>query len=376
MPSSHADQTELPDRDAGTAKTDAVDTVRPGSAPESRPSGLRRLLGRARMFVRRVMLFDRKRVAGFVAQSAARSRAPRWWILLDMIWCSIRYETTFENYCEWDFFLLKRRERRTYMTDPLSFRLTRRFNDASQRGIFDDKRQFAGRFSEELGREWIDLQQTDVAALTDFVRRFDRVIAKNPLGVGGQGITLRDTAEIADVEAFREELLASGQTLLEEVLEQHEDLARLHPQSLNTLRVVTYLAPGGEVHRLAGVLKIGNGGFVDNFSNGGMYTMLDANGRVLHAAVDEEGRAYETHPRTGVPITGFQVPMYPEVIDLVERLAHRVPALPYIGWDIAITPSGPVVIEGNHNTGVFQSKPSASGIRRGLLPEYRAAMGF
>jgi hypothetical protein len=53
-----------------------------------------------------------------------------------------------------------------------------------------------------------------------------------------------------------------------------------------------------------------------------------------------------------------------------------VPALPYIGWDIAITPERPVVIEGNHNTGVFQSKPSVSGIRRGLLPRYRAAMRF
>jgi hypothetical protein len=376
MPDSDAHQSQPTHRDEVTAQPGSSAGGEPAPAAQSRSSPLSRLLGRARMFIRRVMLFDRARVARFVSQTAQRARAPRWWIFLDMVWCSIRYETTFENYSEWDFFLLKARERRTYMTDPLSFRLTRRFNDASKRGVFDDKRQFADRFSEELGRAWVDVRETDDAALADFVRRFDRVITKDPRGVGGQGITLRQTAGITDASAFREELLASGQTLVEEVLEQHEDLARLHPKSLNTLRVVTFLDPSGEVHRLAGVLKIGNGGFVDNFSNGGMYTMLDANGRALHAALDEDGRAFETHPLTGVAITGFQVPMYSEVIDLVDRLARRMPDMPYIGWDIAITPTGPVVIEGNHNTGVFQSKPSASGIRRGLLPEYRAAMGF
>jgi len=104
--------------------------------------------------------------------------------------------------------------------------------------------------------------------------------------------------------------------------------------------------------------------------------MLDERGRALHAASDEEGNPFGEHPVTGVAITGFQVPLYNEVLELVDRLARRVPAFPYIGWDIAITPSGPVVIEGNHNSGVFQSKPSVSGIRQGLLPRYRAAMRF
>ncbi|WP_321163630.1 sugar-transfer associated ATP-grasp domain-containing protein, partial [Microbacterium sp. Root180] len=157
---------------------------------------------------------------------------------------------------------------------------------------------------------------------------------------------------------------------------QHPEMARLYPGSVNSLRVVTYLDPDGEVHVLASVLKIGNGGVIDNFSSGGMYTMLGDDGRALHAAADEEAHAYATHPITGVEITGFQVPLYDEVLALVDRLSRRVPALPYIGWDIAITPERPVVIEGNHNSGVYQSKPTVSGIRRGLLPRYRAAMRF
>ncbi|MGV9193082.1 sugar-transfer associated ATP-grasp domain-containing protein [Microbacterium sp. MC2] len=337
---------------------------------------LNRLYRRARFFVRRVTSFDRERVLQFARQSARLSKAPVWWVVLDMAWCAVRYETTFENYSEWDFRILKGRERKTYMTDPKSFHLSRRLNDNSQRHIFDDKLEFAQRFGDELGREWLDVTRTDAAELAAFLSRHDRVITKNPGGVGGNGITMRETADISDAGALRDELIAAGETLVEEVLVQHPEMARLYPGSVNSLRMVTYLDPDGQVHLLAAVLKVGNGGVIDNFSNGGMYTMLDEAGRALHAASDEEGNPFETHPITGVTITGYQVPLYGEILQLIDRLARRVPALPYIGWDIAITPTRPVVIEGNHNTGVFQSKPSVSGIHRGLLPHYRAAMRF
>lgn len=337
---------------------------------------LNRLYRRARFFVRRVVSFDRERVMQFARQSAALSKAPVWWVAADMAWCAVRYETTFENYSEWDFRILKRRERATYMTDPKSFHLSRRLNDDAQRGVFDDKLEFAGHFGDELGREWLDATTADAGEIEAFIRRHDRVITKNPGGVGGNGITMRDSAGITDAAALRAELIASGETLIEEVLVQHPEMARLYPGSVNSLRMVTYLDPDGEVHLLAAVLKVGNGGVIDNFSNGGMYTMLDEAGRALHPASDEEGHPFATHPITGVEITGYQVPLYDEILALIDRLARRMPALPYIGWDIAITPDRPVVIEGNHNTGVFQSKPSVSGIRTGLLPRYRAAMRF
>jgi len=282
---------------------------------------LNRLYRRARFFVKRVLAFDRERVLQFARQSATLSKAPLWWVVLDMAWCAVRYETTFENYSEWDFRILKGRERKTYMTDPKSFHLSRKLNDNSQRAIFDDKLQFAERFADELGRAWLDVSPPEVTAREAFARRYDRIITKNPGGVGGNGISLRDTSHITDVAALREELVSSGQTLVEEVLVQHPEMARLYPGSVNSLRMVTYLDPDGEVHLLAGVLKIGNGGVIDNFSNGGMYTMLDERGRALHAAADEEGHPFETHPITGVTITGYQVPLYDEILKLVDRLA-------------------------------------------------------
>ena len=51
-----------------------------------------------------------------------------------------------------------------------------------------------------------------------------------------------------------------------------------------------------------------------------------------------------------------------------------MPTVRYVGWDIAITKKGLVVLEGNQYPGVFQPKPSISGKKEGILPEYRKYM--
>jgi hypothetical protein len=56
---------------------------------------------------------------------------------------------------------------------------------------------------------------------------------------------------------------------------------------------------------------------------------------------------HDRHPITGVEVTGRLVPDWDAVAALAER-AHRVTRdRVLVGWDIAITPSGPVLLEGN-----------------------------
>jgi hypothetical protein len=56
---------------------------------------------------------------------------------------------------------------------------------------------------------------------------------------------------------------------------------------------------------------------------------------------------YERHPVTGVDVVGRQVPFWNEMATLAER-AHQVCRdRVLVGWDIAMTPEGPVLLEGN-----------------------------
>lgn len=312
----------------------------------------------------------------FTDQVRRVSKAPAPVIIADMLWCAFRYDMGFRDYAVWDIRLLKAPERKTWMTHPKSYRITKLLNSPDARDLVEDKPRFYRDFAADIRREWIDVRTATPEEIDAFLKRHEHVIAKPDQGFGGAGIDRIDTADIRDVTAWRTHQIERDQTLVEEVLPQHPDLQALYPGSVNTIRLVTFLDAAGDFHVIAGVLRIGNGGVIDNFAGGGMFTMLDDEGVTIYPGVDKHSNVFERHPVTGVPITGLRVPMYDDAVSMVERLSRRLPQIPYLGWDVAITPDGPAVIEANHNSSVFQMKPTVSGVRTGLLHRYSEATGL
>ncbi|WP_065570618.1 sugar-transfer associated ATP-grasp domain-containing protein [Microbacterium oleivorans] len=337
---------------------------------------MRRIRVRLQYLIRRARRIRPGNLVEFARTVQRVSKAPLPVIIADMLWCSLRYDMAFRDYAVWDIRLLNARERKTWMTHPKSFRITKMYNTPEGRSKLEDKRRFAREYADLLGRETIDLRDVDDTQLAAFLARHPCVLAKPNEGHGGGGIDLHEVAPDVDAARFRAEVTAKGQTVLDEFIVQHPEMSALYPEAVNTVRLITFLDTEDRVHLLAAVLRIGNGDVIDNFASGGMFTMLDDDGVAMYPGVDKNSNVYSEHPVTGTPIVGFQVPEYSRVLDLVAALARRTPEAPYVGWDIAITPAGPVVIEGNHNSSVFQPKPSASGVRTGLLPVYQAAVGF
>lgn len=336
---------------------------------------MKRVQLRLRYLVRRARSIELGRVWGMARSMAPAAKRPALFVFLDMLWASVRHETGFQDYQDWDFYSLSAAQRRTYMTHPLSDHLVLMFNEKEYRGQFADKARFNETFPDLIGREWLDLRTASLEEVRTFLDRHETFILKPADSLGGKDVQKVRKAQITDAESFVADAVSRRQFMLEEFLVQHPEMSRLNPSSVNTLRMVTFVT-GERVDVLAEVLKIGNGGDVDNFSDGGMYTMLDGQGTALYPAFDGSNAVFRIHPATGVEIPGFQVPLFAQVIELVTQAALRVPQLRYVGWDVAITPQRPVLIEGNYNTGVFQAKPSASGLRTGLRPRYFAAMGL
>jgi hypothetical protein len=312
------------------------------------------------------------RIAGKISKEY---KVPRVFILADMVVCSVLFYAGYYDYHEWDFNLMNLRQRRTFLTRPQANQLTLRLNKREFSHIFTNKAEFNKRFDKYIGREWLDVRATTTEELRDFVTRHGKVMLKDPVNLGGYGLEKREAASIDDYEAFREQLLRNNQFLVEEFITQHPELMRLSPKSVNTLRIITYF-DGTDVHVLAHAFKMGNGADLDNFGQGGIQTTLYDDGVALYGAFDKEGNKFLTHPQTGVDIVGFVVPLYAEALAMADEMARIVPEVPYIGWDIAIAPDRPIVIEGNYNSGVFQMKPSLSGIKTGLRPSYQQAIGF
>ncbi|WP_434969265.1 sugar-transfer associated ATP-grasp domain-containing protein [Microbacterium sp. bgisy207] len=296
-------------------------------------------------------------------------------ILADMLWSAGVRQVGFQDYVDYDFAILNREERATYMTHPVSNELSQRYDDPRFRALFHDKIAFNRTFAPFLRREWMTITPENAAELRDFVERNGTVVVKEPIGQAGSGVHRYHAEDVTDWTMFHRGLLERGELLAEEVITQHPTLASFCPGTVNTTRVTTFF-DGERTHILAMAQKFGRGAVSDQMSFGGFYSMLDDHGRALGPGYDSHGHVHEFHPDTGERIADFVLPMLDDVTAFIDEVARVVPTVRYVGWDIVVSPTGPVLVEGNWAAGVYENKPSVTGIRTGHKPRYRAAIGF
>jgi hypothetical protein len=296
-------------------------------------------------------------------------------VVADMLWQAGFRNVGFQDYIDYDFAILNAGERATYMTHPVSNQLSQKYDHPDFRHIFQDKVEFDRVFAEHLHREWMVVEAGNAEVVREFTQRLGTVVTKEPVGQAGTGVHRYHAADVADWDDFHRGLLARGELLIEEVIVQHPALAAVCPGTVNTTRVTAFF-DGRETHILAMAQKFGRGAVSDQMTFGGFYTMLDEDGHAVGAGYDSHAHVHEVHPDSGFRIADFQLPMMDEVRAFVDRVARVVPQVQYVGWDIVVTPTGPVLVEGNWGAGVYENKPSVTGIRTGHKTRYREAIGF
>ncbi|MDR1465615.1 MAG: hypothetical protein LBJ11_10020 [Oscillospiraceae bacterium] len=336
-------------------------------------------MGKLGMLAERVrkMSFDRLRQnVNVVHLESSKSRAG---IFLDMCWCAARYGVGYLDYNVFGFAYVRGKKlRRTYMTMNHNMRLVRAVNDPAGIAEVRNKITFNERYSDLLGRDWIDLSRCSAEEFSAFLEGKGAVFAKPTDERGGNGVERISLPAPEGSGALLERLRESGQILVEEAIVQHPEMSRLSPSSVNTLRV-TSLLDGEQTHIFYCLVRMGDGTrHNDNISCGGMYCPVDDDGRISAPAFcDKTGLCYEEHPATHVRLPGFSIPYYAEAMDLIRRAAPRSPLVRYIGWDIAVTPAGPVLVEGN----TVPSYDMCQNYRHlgkggGILPKFQAAVNL
>ena len=287
-----------------------------------------------------------------------------------MIKCGFKYQAGYYDYLEFEFYLLNDKQRSTYLTRGKNNEIIRKYNNKEKAYQFDDKQVFNKMFKQFLGRDYINLDN-NLEEFKQFLKNKKEIIVKPLDGEGGKGV--EKIKVNSDIEKLYQKLIDNNQTLVEEVIKQHKQMNKLYDKSVNTLRMFTFVKDG-KAYFLQAILKIGNGGVIDNFSSGGMYTFVDNNGVVLAPAIDQDDNYFEKHPLTNEKIVGFKVPLFNEAVELVRKAALIVPDMAYVGWDVAIGEDKPILVEGNWFPGVFQMKPSFKENKDGILTLYKKYM--
>lgn len=294
-------------------------------------------------------------IRGFAGNVDAASRAlaamhgrGRLQTAADMVWCAAIYGTGTSNYTWYRMWERPHRERKTFLTQRDNERLLVKYNPPRERWVFDDKVEFAERFQRYFRRAWLPVVGTSPQAMRAFVEHRDVVIAKPRIGRNGRGIEVL-TARGRSADEVVAKLLApeSGFGIVEEFIVQHEELARVYADAVSVVRIVTVIADG-RVHCPVAAITFACSAGVSNLWQGGLYCMIDVDsGEIVSPAITQSGDVHRVHPHSGRPMQGMVLPFWPEAVRLVEEAARVIDSIGYVGWDLAITEDGPLLIEGN-----------------------------
>lgn len=343
---------------------------------------MRRFLGDVRTIYR--LVNDPEQSLSYYPDEPRKSRAR---MLADLLlWRMMRREVNEYYFC-WGM----DRVRGPRARDLLSYRQFRKLRDGRNRrgaagldyiALMRDKYLFAlllealGYGTPQLlallsphGIEW--LRPRRAAPLESLLdeRGLD-AFYKPRFGIKGEGVfsvRVVDGSLSVDGEAVALDDLRAriGHGVLQQRVVQHPALAALHPHSVNTLRVITVRDEHGTRTFSRPLFRIGFGGrVVDNGGAGGIQVFVDTDsGRLRGPGWKLRGGTVARHPDTGIALDGYEIPHFARAAELAVQLHRDLPGLHTVGWDLAITESGPVFLEGNDNW--------AAGLRIGLEPGFK-----
>lgn len=293
-------------------------------------------------------------------------------VLLDIYFCTLKYGSGHVDYEAFRMYEKNSKQRAEILTVGKNNKLYKQFNDPRYINYFESKAMFNKKFSDFIKRDWmlvgegVMYGETQGTALPPearvegkglddfkaFISDNEYIIAK-PLGLScGTGIEKIKVSDW-DPEKLYDHLVMDSKPLVEEVVKQHETMDLLCSTSVNTIRVITILK-GDVVKIVAGGIRMGqNGIFVDNFNAGGIGVVYDLNtGVVISDGYDKKRGVYKTVPESGITLKGFQIPLWDQIVQLVDDAARVVPQVGYVGWDVAVSADkGPLLIEGNSYPG-------------------------
>ena len=279
-----------------------------------------------------------------------------------------------------------------------AMRVQERYNPARWRGLLDDKEAFARAVAERgLPRvrtiAVVGGDAPDVADGGGPVEGADgwrallvgdpaAGIVVKPVGGGhGEGVRVlrRDGADWLEgatrwsPEALLASIRATGRHVVQERVADHPELQRINATAaLQTVRLTT-LEHHGTVATVQASVKLAMpDALTDNYAGGRTGTMMAiidaATGVITELWVSRPGgvgaEPAARHPRTGEPVVGRALPLWDEALALGVRATHAFAPLRTIGWDVALTPEGPLLVEGNARWDPLPHRSSGELIRR------------
>jgi len=242
-----------------------------------------------------------------------------------------------------------------------------RVDSMRARKILGNKYNSYNYFSRFYGRRALLLSLVEIEKekglekLKVFIGDTNRSYIIKPLNLNsGKGIKVMSSFQ--DIVDYVKTL--HRDVIIEDVIIQDESMSAFNHSSVNTLRIQTANYGNGEIDILWPCLRMGRAGcVVDNAGSGGIFAAIDVNTGKTIAAVDESRNVWNVHPDSKKELIGYTIPRWQEAIALAKDLAKAIPDAGFVGWDMALTKQGWVMVEGNCAPLLIYQIALARGIR-------------
>ena len=290
-----------------------------------------------------------KRYYNDLKELSKKTHKPAWFMFLDTAVCTLRYGSGLQDYLNFQFYNKKHAQRKTYVSVGYLDKVITKLSNIKWSPYISNKTNFHKNYSAYTRRDFFD-PDGGYEAFEAFLERNPIFIYKPQIGQCGEGVAKIVTAEIEDRKAFFEQAMEQ-KACLEELVKQHPDWEALCPGCVNTMRIITGAAKG-QSWILFAATRVGSGTSVaDNFHMGGSAVLIDMEtGKLTGTGLDKKLNEHE-FSATGVRYDGYAVPYWEEIKQLCLDAALVNDQIHFVGWDVAVTPNGPLLIEGNRGSG-------------------------
>ena len=253
----------------------------------------------------------------------------------------------------------------------------RKYTSGTTKAVFRNKQKFLTTFKKYIHRKWIYSPNASYNEFLQMISSYDCIV-KPCDGKLGRGIfKVYKNGDHKDVRALYEKCV-KDRMLVEQCIESCEELKAFHPQSLNTIRVVT-VANKQKAEVFGSFLRMGVGNnVVDNAHAGGVFAQINIkDGMIESDGIDTNGNRYVCHPDTKIQLKGFKIPQWDTVMKTCCEAA-QILGNTLMGWDVAINNHGEVeFVEANYGPDfdVMQS-PLQIGVRKRLFAKIKEYSGI
>lgn len=280
----------------------------------------------------------------------------------------IKYHWELDEFFLFHFETINEEQRRSFVPEYEKNMFAELINNKKVSDIFLDKWTTYKYFSKYLGRDVYNIRGEESLMTLDFekfINKHRTFIMKPVFGTRGFGIKVIKVKDVNDAKSKLKEIIDGGTSaiVLEELICQDARLAAFHENSCNTIRIIT-LRFDNRIEILHSFLRLGQGdSVVDNAGAGGIMANIDIKTGKVYAACDELGKSYMEHPESKLPIVGYVLPQWEEAVCVAKKLAMVLPDVRYVGWDLALSKNGWVMIEGNDKGQFVFQYPAQEGFR-------------